>query len=126
MLGKIIVRDDIVYLQDDPVIEPASIDRNVEVLGETLRKTGLRRLLVHGASQTDGIDDGAIVWLTNRLVQNIPDNTRIAFAHAGARSVANMADRVCHLLEDAGFEAIAVNNTGQAEVWLRQDASHAS
>ncbi len=120
MLGKIIVRDDIVYLQDDPVLEPGSIDRNLSVLGDTLRETGLRRLLVHGASQTDSIDEAATVWLTHRLAQNIPADTRIAFAHAGETAVSDMAHHVCRLLGDTGIAAAAVFTTRQAEDWLRE------
>lgn len=126
MLGKIIVRDDIVYLQDEPVLEPGSIDRNLSVLGDTLRETGLRRLLVHGASQTDSIDEAATVWLTNRLAQSIPEDTRIAFAHAGESAVAEMADHVCRLLGDKGIDAVAVNTTIQTETWLRQVAAELS
>lgn len=121
MLGKIIVRDDIVYLQDDPVIEPGLIDRNLSILGDTLRETGLRRLLVHGASQTDRIDEAATVWLTNRLTRNIPGDTRIAFAHAGESAVAEMAEHVVRLLGEAGIAATAVFTTRQAEDWLREN-----
>lgn len=119
MLGKVIVRGDIVYLQDDPVIDPGSIERHLAVLGETLRDTGLRRLLVHGASQTDNIDEAAIGWLTSKLAAVLPARTRIAFAHADVNGVAAMAGQVCDLLGEAGIEATSVRSTGEAEAWLR-------
>jgi hypothetical protein len=119
MLGKIIVRGDIVYLIDDPVIEPGSIQRHLETLGQTLRDTGIRSLLVQGASQAVEIEDDMVVTLTAMLAASIPRDTRIAFAHADIPSVADLAERVCGCLNEIGIASIAASTQAAATDWLR-------
>jgi uncharacterized protein YneF (UPF0154 family) len=119
MLGKIIVRGDIVYLMDDPVIQASSIKRHLEALGQTLRTTGVRNLLVQGASQADDIPDDIVVTLVAMLTASIPHDTRIAFAHADIPSVVALSKRVCACLDELGRSALATSTQAEATTWLR-------
>jgi hypothetical protein len=123
MLGKIIVRDDIVYLIDDPIIDPSSIERHFVTLGETLRTTGLRNLLVQGATQAVAVDEDLIANLITALVAVIPPDTRIAFAHASVPSIEELSDHACRCLEAAGVTAISTATQADAASWLRRVAA---
>lgn len=118
MLGKVIVRGDVVYLLDDPILEPEIIRGNVITLGETLHRTGMRKILVQGAAHADSVDDHALRPLIALLAENLPGDTRIAFAHAGYDNIRDLADRVCEMLAQYDIAAFNVASEAGALTWL--------
>lgn len=119
MFGRIEVRDDIVFLFDDPVPNREAIVGSLETLSEILRDTGNTRILISGAETAGEVDENAIDGLLDAMEAKLPKETRIAFVHQDKPAVLDLAYAVQTSLVGRGF-ACRVHSTEQdAVLWLR-------
>lgn len=119
MLGSIVLREDILYLYDDPVLEPDSTQRNLNELTSAIAQSGCRRIVVTGASHNRNVDLSAIEELVAYVANAVPADTRFAFAHSDFPEVRALATIACELMEKQGLEARSFAQAGDAVAWLR-------
>jgi hypothetical protein len=123
MLGRIIVRDEMIILEDEPVIDVDAARKNNREVLKAVHNHGISRILVRGAVHAEPFPLDLAESVCREFAEGLPPGARVAFLHRDNPEIRPIAEAVCELMGGFGVGAIPASSESAAQAWVFSDLS---